>query len=265
MAVMSLLIIWLLHRRIAPRQASVPLSCSVQLHRYATLTAILLTKPQAWLPRLKLGSCTEAPCPAHTKQCSALSDCCRSPIDLHLARTAVPCFQEANTPPSRLRLACRAVSCFRAATMLSACTSILAVDFPAFPRNLAKTETFGTGHTTVGLLPACGLSRGLPKGVCRHCWCLCAGLMDIGAGAFVFAGALTSRPQALQPVQPRSVLHRTTRGVLPLCVLGETMLCCCRPCKLSSQASLEYHRFCSQAYQLGRRPALGTAPKALLL
>ena len=90
MAVMSLLIIWLLHRRIAPRQASVPLSCSVQLHRYATLTAILLTKPQAWPPRLKLGSCTEAPCPAHTKQCSALSDCCRSPIDLHLVRTAVP-------------------------------------------------------------------------------------------------------------------------------------------------------------------------------
>ena len=39
--------------------------------------------------------------------------------------------------------------------MLSACTSILAVDFPAFPRSLAKTETFGTGHTTVGLLPAC--------------------------------------------------------------------------------------------------------------
>ena len=56
--------------------------------------------------------------------------------------------------------------------------------------------------------------------------CLYAGLMDIGAGAFVFAGALTRRPQALQPVQPRSALHRATRGVIPLCALGEPMLCC---------------------------------------
>ena len=80
----------------------------------------------------------------------------------------------------------------------------------------------------VPCLPA-RLSHGLPEGVCSHCPCLCAGLMDVGAGAFVFSGALTSRPPALQPVRPRSVLHRASRGVLPLCSLGEAMLCCCRP------------------------------------
>ena len=149
--------------------------------------------------------------------------------------------------------------------MLSACTSILAVDFPAFPRSLAKTETFGTGHTTVGLLPACQAQSRAARRECRHGWCLCAGLMDIGAGAFVFAGALTSRPQVLQPVQPRSALHRATRGVLPLCALGKTMLCCCRPCKLAPQASLEFLRLCSQPYQPRRPPPLGTAPEVLLI
>ena len=88
------------------------------------------------------------------------------PRGLHLAHTAVPCFQAANTPPPQLHLACRAVSCFRAATMLSTCTSILAVDFPAFPRNLAKTETHGTGHTTVGFRPACpALSQAAERSV----------------------------------------------------------------------------------------------------
>ena len=44
-AAMFLLVVWLLHRRTSPRQASMPRSCAVQLHRYAILTAILLPKP----------------------------------------------------------------------------------------------------------------------------------------------------------------------------------------------------------------------------
>ena len=55
------------------------------------------------------------------------------------------------------------VSIHRVGLTLLTCFCILAVDFPAFPRRLAKTEMYGTG------------------------------LMDIGAGCFVFSLGFTSR------------------------------------------------------------------------
>lgn len=58
------------------------------------------------------------------------------------------------------------VSAFRGGLMLLTCASILAVDFQAFPRRLAKAENYGQG------------------------------LMDVGVGAFVFAAGLVLRPAA---------------------------------------------------------------------
>ena len=46
MVAIILLIVWLLHSRTAPGQASMPPSCTVQLHRYAILTVICLQVPE---------------------------------------------------------------------------------------------------------------------------------------------------------------------------------------------------------------------------
>ena len=76
--------------------------------------------------------------------------------------------------------------------------AILAVDFPIFPRRLAKAETYGTG------------------------------LMDVGVGAFLLANAGTA-PEARYPERFSSnhslksylkMLVLTGRYVLPLFVLG---------------------------------------------
>ena len=55
------------------------------------------------------------------------------------------------------------LTCYRASMTLATAVAILAVDFPAFPRRFGKTETHGVG------------------------------LMDVGAGSFMFANALVSR------------------------------------------------------------------------
>jgi phosphatidylinositol glycan class W len=49
------------------------------------------------------------------------------------------------------------VTAFRSSVLVGTCAAILAVDFPLFPLRLAKTHDAGTG------------------------------LMDLGAGAFIFA------------------------------------------------------------------------------
>lgn len=70
--------------------------------------------------------------------------------------------------------------------------SILAVDFPVFPRRYAKTETYGTG------------------------------VMDIGVGAYVFANALVC-PEARRrdaPSPKRNDLAKQLASVWPLAALG---------------------------------------------
>jgi phosphatidylinositol glycan class W len=79
----------------------------------------------------------------------------------------------------------RFVSAFRGGLMLLTCASILAVDFRAFPRRLAKAENYGQG------------------------------LMDVGVGAFVFAAGLVLRPAAPtgsgRSKQPTDVNNNTPR------------------------------------------------------
>ena len=76
------------------------------------------------------------------------------------------------------------VSAYRATLMISTCIAILAVDFIAFPRRFAKTETYGVS------------------------------LMDLGVGSFVFARGLIAIPEI-----PRSA-SQLARSSLPLILLG---------------------------------------------
>lgn len=84
------------------------------------------------------------------------------------------------------------ISHFRAGLMLLTCFCILAVDFPVFPRRLAKVEVYGTG------------------------------LMDVGPGAFVFMGGLVCTEPARQHKRSHSL--RLDRGPLPLLLLGVARL-----------------------------------------
>ena len=87
------------------------------------------------------------------------------------------------------------ITAYRGAMMVITCSSILAVDFPVFPRRFAKTESFGTS------------------------------LMDMGVGSFVFAaGIVAARQQLKEDNEPsRSLVKRlraAARHSLPLAVLG---------------------------------------------
>ncbi|XP_053310286.1 phosphatidylinositol-glycan biosynthesis class W protein [Spea bombifrons] len=89
--------------------------------------------------------------------------------------------------------------------------SILAVDFPIFPRRYAKTETYGTG------------------------------VMDLGVGGFIFGNALVSPEARLQNGEPRSklsTLRKQLLSVWPLIVLGFG--------RLISVKSIDYHEHVSE-------------------
>jgi phosphatidylinositol glycan class W len=87
------------------------------------------------------------------------------------------------------------ISFYRGAMMIVTCASILAVDFPVFPRRFAKTEAFGTS------------------------------LMDLGVGSFVFAAGIVAARQVIKqgtskPPGLFSRLRSAARHSLPLVVLG---------------------------------------------
>ncbi|KAK5170896.1 Glucosaminyl phosphatidylinositol (GlcN-PI) nositol acylation protein [Saxophila tyrrhenica] len=87
------------------------------------------------------------------------------------------------------------ITTYRGAMMVVTCASILAVDFPIFPRRFAKTESYGTS------------------------------LMDMGVGSFVFAAGMVAARQQLkeQHSASRSITARlkaSMRHALPLFVLG---------------------------------------------
>ncbi|KAK8578842.1 hypothetical protein V6N12_069186 [Hibiscus sabdariffa] len=93
------------------------------------------------------------------------------------------------------------ISTYRVVTMFVTCLCILAVDFRIYPREFAKTETYGTG------------------------------LMDLGVGSFVLMNAVTSR-QARNISSPMSRWKAAFRSTIPLLLLGFA--------RLVSTLSLDY-------------------------
>lgn len=87
------------------------------------------------------------------------------------------------------------ISMYRGAMLIVTCASILAVDFPVFPRRFAKTESYGTS------------------------------LMDMGVGSFVFAAGIVAARQQLKERHAGAPSYigrilRSLRHALPLFVLG---------------------------------------------
>ncbi|RDB28918.1 GPI-anchored wall transfer protein 1 [Hypsizygus marmoreus] len=105
-----------------------------------------------------------------------------------------PRLPSAPEPQSRLA-PLASLTVYRAHMMLMTILAILAVDFPVFPRSLAKCETFGVS------------------------------LMDLGVGSFVFSQGIVSAIPLLKdpsylsaPAGPK--LLSVTRKVLPIIILG---------------------------------------------
>ncbi|CAN2388739.1 GPI anchor biosynthetic process [Pristimantis euphronides] len=103
------------------------------------------------------------------------------------------------------------VTTFRVFITLLTAISILAVDFPVFPRRYAKTETYGTG------------------------------VMDFGVGCFTFANALISPEARSQLTGKTSAFHRVKKqltSVWPLIFLGLG--------RLISVKTVDYHEHVSE-------------------
>ncbi|NXO67417.1 PIGW protein, partial [Phainopepla nitens] len=116
-------------------------------------------------------------------------------------------FQEACLDPERIP----AITVFRVYVNVLTSISILAVDFPQYPRRYAKAETYGTGA------------------------------MDLGVGAFIFGNALVCPEVRHKSHSPRprfSHLPRQVFSVWPLVSLGVG--------RLLSVKSLEYHEHTSE-------------------
>ncbi|NXS13405.1 PIGW protein, partial [Neodrepanis coruscans] len=104
-----------------------------------------------------------------------------------------------------------AITVFRVYVNVLTAISILAVDFPQYPRRFAKAETYGTG------------------------------VMDLGVGTFVFGNALVcpEARQRSQVAQPQfSSLARQFFSVWPLVSLGFG--------RLLSVKSMDYHEHTSE-------------------
>ncbi|XP_042298191.1 phosphatidylinositol-glycan biosynthesis class W protein isoform X2 [Sceloporus undulatus] len=103
------------------------------------------------------------------------------------------------------------ITVFRVFVNILTSISILAVDFPQYPRRYAKTETYGTG------------------------------VMDFGVGSFVFGNAVVCPEVRLQPGAVRSkffYLVRQFLAVWPLLLLGFG--------RLLSVKAVEYHEHMSE-------------------
>ncbi|KFP98083.1 Phosphatidylinositol-glycan biosynthesis class W protein [Leptosomus discolor] len=122
-------------------------------------------------------------------------------------RQIVKDFQETYLEPQYIP----AITVFRVYVNVLTSISILAVDFPQYPRRYAKAETYGTG------------------------------VMDFGVGAFIFGNALVCPEvrQKSEVTKPRfSNLARQLFSVWPLVLLGVG--------RLLSVKSIEYHEHTSE-------------------
>ncbi|NXI48981.1 PIGW protein, partial [Chloroceryle aenea] len=122
-------------------------------------------------------------------------------------RQVVKDFQKTSLDPEYIP----AITVFRVYVNVLTCISILAVDFPQYPRRYAKAETYGTG------------------------------VMDLGVGAFIFGNALVCpevRQKACATQSTFSNLARQFFSIWPLIFLGAG--------RLLSVKSLEYHEHTSE-------------------
>ncbi|NXF07007.1 PIGW protein, partial [Smithornis capensis] len=116
-------------------------------------------------------------------------------------------FQQASLDPGYIP----AVTVFRVYVNVLTSISILAVDFPQYPRRFAKAETYGTG------------------------------VMDLGVGAFLFGNALVCPEVRQEPrvTQPRfASVARQFFSIWPLVSLGVG--------RLLSVKSMDYHEHTSE-------------------
>ncbi|NXD78506.1 PIGW protein, partial [Halcyon senegalensis] len=122
-------------------------------------------------------------------------------------RQIVKDFQKTSLDPEYIP----AITVFRVYVNVLTSISILAVDFPQYPRRYAKAETYGTG------------------------------VMDLGVGAFIFGNALVCpevRQKASVTQSKFSNLGRQFFSVWPLIFLGAG--------RLLSVKSIEYHEHTSE-------------------